>query len=376
MIALLLIVASAALSGMILILLSNLMSFPRLDSASPSGSTVKVSVLIPARNEAAVIGATVRSLLHQSYPRMELLILDDDSDDGTDTAAMEAAQNSDRLRLIRGKPIPNGWLAKNWACQQLAGLASGEILVFADADVRWQPYALDSLLYEMGRTRADMLAVMPTQQTESWPERLCVPLMALAIHAYLPAVAVHRTNHPLLAAANGQCIAFNRAAYDSTGGHAAVRDNILDDIGLARRVKRAGLRLRMVEADGLVTCRMYKDWRTVHEGYAKNMLAGFGGAAGLVASAVFHWVVFLGPWALLGLGFAGLPVPWHPYWALLLVCAALLVRGISAWRTRQRVGDALLLPVSVILMTIIAGQSLLWHWRHGGPIWKGRRAVA
>jgi len=375
MIALLLIVASAALSGMILILLFNLMSFPRLNSASPSGSTVKVSMLIPARNEAAVIGDTVSSLLHQSYPWTELLILDDDSDDGTDMVALEAAQNNDRLRLIRGRPIPDGWLAKNWACQQLAGQAAGEILVFADADVSWQSNALDSLLYEMGRSDADMLAVMPTQKTESWPERLCVPLMALAIHAYLPAIAVHRTNHPLLAAANGQCIAFNRAAYDSIGGHAAVRDNILDDIGLARRVKKAGLRLRMVEADGLISCRMYKDWQTVRDGYAKNMLAGFGGAAGLISGTVFHWVVFLAPWVLLGLGFAGVSVPWHPYWALLLVFAALLVRGISAWRTGQRVGDALLLPVSVLLMTVIAGQSLWWHWRHGGPIWKGRRAV-
>ncbi len=376
MTALLLVFASAALSAMILILLSNLRSFPGLNGANPSGSAAKVSVLVPARNEAGVIGASVHSLLRQSHSRLELLVLDDDSDDGTDKAAVEASKNDERMRIIRGEPIPDGWLAKNWACQQLAELAVGEILVFADADVHWQPHALDSLLYELVRTDANMLAVMPTQRTESWPERLCVPLMALAIHAYLPAVAVHRSNHPLLAAANGQCIAFNRAAYDSIGGHAAVRGNILDDIGLARRAKRAGLRLRMVEADGLITCRMYTDWQSVREGYAKNMLAGFGGAAGLIAGAVFHWVVFLVPWALLGLGFAGVSVPWHPFWALFLVCATLLVRGISSWRTGQRVGDALLLPVSVLLMTVIAGQSLWWHWRHGGPIWKGRRAVA
>ncbi len=375
MTALLLILASAALSGMILILFSNLLSFPRLEPVYTSNRSARVSVLVPARNEAAVIGESVRSVLRQSYSQLELLVLEDDSDDGTEGAAIEASESDDRLRTIRGRPIPGGWLAKSWACQQLAEQAGGEILIFIDADVRWQPRALDSMLYELVRTDADMLAIMSTQETETWPERLCVPLMALAIHAYLPAVGVHRTNHALLSAANGQCMAFKRAAYDSLGGHACVRDSILDDIGLARCAKRAGLRLRMAEACGLITCRMYRDWQTVREGYAKNMLAGFGGATGLVAGTVFHWVVFLGPWVLLGIGFAGEPVPWHPYWALLLILAGLFVRAMSAWWTGQRAGDALLMPISVLLMTCIAVQSLWWHWRHGGPLWKGRRAV-
>ena len=375
MTALLLILASAALCGMVLILLTNLLTFPGLRDADASGIAASVSVLVPARNEVAVIGSAVRSLLQQSYPCLELLILDDSSEDGTERAALEASDNDNRLRIFKGRPIPGGWLAKNWACHQLAGEASGEIIVFADADVRWRPQALAALLREMGRSGADMLAIMPSQKTVSWAERLCVPLMAFAIHAYLPAVAVHRTPYPLLAAANGQCIAFRRTAYNRLGGHASVRDSILDDIGLARRAKRAGLTLRMAEADGFITCRMYTDWRTVREGYAKNILAGFGGAAGLIAATVFHWVVLLVPWGLLGLGFTGAAVPWHPYWALLLVCAGIFVRALTAWRTGQRVGDAPLLPISVLLMTVIAAQSLWWRWRFGGPLWKGRRAV-
>lgn len=372
---LLLILASVALSGMVLILLSNLAAFPGLRDCNAAGIAASVSVLVPARNEAAVIGATVRSILQQSYPCRELLILDDGSEDGTERAALEASGNDNRLRIFRGDPIPGGWLGKSWACQQLAGEASGEILIFADADVRWHDRALAALLCELERSGADMLAVMPSQKTVSWTERLCVPLMAFAIHAYLPAVAVHRTSFPLLAAANGQCIALRRTAYDRLGGHASVRDNILDDIGLARRAKRAGLTLRMAEANGLITCRMYRDWRTVREGFAKNVLAGFGGTAGLLAATVFHWVVFLVPWGLLIVGFSGTDVPWHPYWALLLVCAGIFVRALTAWRTGQRAGDAPLLPVSVLLMTVIAAQSLWWRWRFGGPLWKGRRAV-
>lgn len=372
---LLLIIASVALSGMLLILLSNLLSFPSLRVGEVSGRRFNVSVLIPARNEAAVIGATVRSLLGQSYSLTELLILNDYSDDGTEKVAVEASGNDDRLQVISGEPVPRGWLAKPWACQQLAERACGEILIFTDADVTWHPCALNALLCELERDNAGMLAVMPTQETVSWPERLCVPLMALAIHGYLPAVAVHRTTHPLLAAANGQCLAVRRAAYESLGGHASVRDNILDDIGLARQFKRAGMGLRMAEAKGLITCRMYEDWKTVREGYAKNILAGFGGIAGLTASTVFHWVVFIVPWVLLGLGFTGGQVPWHPYWTLLLVIAGIFIRATSAWRTGQRLSDAILLPISVLLMTCIAVQSVWWHWRYGGPLWKGRRAV-
>jgi len=231
---LLLILASAALIGIVLILLSNLLAFPGLGDSNASGIVASVSVLVPARNEAAVIGPTVRCLSQQSYPYLELLILDDSSEDCTVRAALEASGNDNRLRVLRGRPIPGGWLAKNWACHQLAGEASEEILIFADADLHWHPRAVAALICELSRSGADMLAIMPSQKTVSWAERLCVPLMAFAIHAYLPAVTVHRTRYPLLAAANGQCIAFRRSAYIRLGGHASVRDSILDDIGLAQ----------------------------------------------------------------------------------------------------------------------------------------------
>ncbi len=375
MTAALLLLITAALSGMILILLTNFLTFPGLRSAGPSAVDLKISILIPARNEAGSIGTIVNSLLRQSYSRFELLIMDDHSQDDTVGSARKASRGDERLRTLPGRPIPSGWLAKNWACHQLAAQASGDILIFTDADVHWQSPALAALLSEFKRSGADMLAVMPTQKTVTWTERLCVPLMALALHAYLPAFAVHRTRFPLLAAANGQCIAFSRAAYDRLGGHASVRDDILDDIGLARQAKRASLQLRLVEADGLISCRMYRDWRTVREGFAKNILAGFGGVAGLLAATLFHWLVFLAPWVLLGLGFAGAEVPGHPLWTGLLIFAGLSLRGMTAWRTGQRVRDALPLPISVLLMSAIAAQSLWWHFRYGGPLWKGRRAI-
>ena len=150
--------------------------------------------------------------------------------------------------------MPDGWLGKNWACWQLAAQAKGEWLIFTDADVRWTPAALSALATEMNRTEAGLLAVWPTQQSLSWGERLVVPLMALAIIGYLPLPLVHHTPWPALAAANGQCLAFRRRAYRAIGGHAAVGNEVLEDVVMARRIKANGLKLRMSDGNGLISC--------------------------------------------------------------------------------------------------------------------------
>lgn len=345
---------------------------PRLGKKNPTMTPgTRVSVLIPARNEAGNIAATVRSLLAQTYPDMELLVLDDQSSDGTAAAAAAAAAGDGRFRLLRGDPLPDGWLGKNWACHQLARAANGEALLFTDADVRWQPGALAAVAAEMNRTGADLLSVWPTQQTVSWGERLVVPLMALATLAYLPLPLVHHTPWAAFAAANGQCLVFRRQAYDAIGGHSSVRGSVLEDVTLARLVKSAGLKLRLVDGAGLVQCRMYQSWAEVRRGFGKNILAGYGGRVSLLlAAAVFHWLVFVYPWLWLLWGAALPPAGW-PVWPLLLVGLGVLLRALTATMTGQRARDAWLMPLSVGLMTIIAGQALWWQ-AQGGRQWKGR----
>ena len=331
-----------------------------------------VSVLVPARNEAAVIGATVARLLAQTGVRFELLVLDDSSTDATGALALAAAHGDARLWVLEGAPLPDGWLGKNWACHQLAQAARGEWLVFTDADVRWSPGALAALLEDSESGRADVATVWPTQITDSWGERLVVPLMSMVILAYLPAALVHSTPWASFAAANGQCLAFRRRAYEVVGGHAAVRGVIVEDIALARRAKQRGLRLRMADGGGLIACRMYDGWAAVRDGYAKNIIAGYGDSvAFLLLATVFHWLVFLWPWVWLLLGWALPILPGWPLAPLALVALGVGVRAGTAAISRQRVGDALLMPVSVLAMTVIAAQALWWRW-HGGPQWKGR----
>jgi chlorobactene glucosyltransferase len=268
-------------------------------------------------------------------------------------------------------------MGKNWACHQLAAATEADILIFADADVQWQPGALAAVRNAQRELGADLLTVWPTQTTESWGERLTVPLMALAVLGYLPLRLAHDFYHPLAAAANGQCMVFRRDAYAAAGGHAAVRGVVVEDVRLAQRIKACGLRLRMADGNNLLRCRMYDGWRAALDGYAKNILAGHGNSIALLAlSTVFHWLLFVWPWAWLlfgGYWLAGLwPPGLWPYWPAALVGVGIGARAITAAATHQRARDAMLMPVSVLLMTIIALRAVWWRWRFGGVLWKGR----
>ncbi len=336
---------------------------------SASQSVPLVSICIPARNEAAIIAETIRAWLSQTYPNFELILLDDHSTDDTAKIARLAAQNDPRVRIIMGEPLPPGWKGKNWACHQLSQHASGDLLIFTDADVRWQSGALFALVSHFTQTQAHLLTVWPTQQTLTWGERLVVPLMALAIMAYLPVLAVHHIPWPIFAAANGQCLIFRRDAYHKIGGHAAVRANIVEDMGFAYAIKRAGMRLRMADGNGLITTRMYRNWPETRDGFAKNILGGHGNSIFfLLLSTLFHWSVFTFPalWFLYALS------TFHfSFTAFILTASGCLIRALTAAATRQRIADAIFMPLSPILMTLIVVRAL--HWRFsGGPQWKGR----
>ncbi|MEQ8674358.1 MAG: glycosyltransferase [Aggregatilineales bacterium] len=364
---LLVLFVSAGLIVIALTTLLNVFMFPRLRAKNPTTLTASpfVSVMIPARNEAKIIGEAINAMLAQDYPNFEVILLDDNSEDGTAEIAKLAGKDDPRLTIMHGQPLPDGWMGKSWACHQMAQTAQGDILLFTDADTRWQPNALTALVAEMTRTRADLYTVWSTQETVTWAERLCVPLMALVVVGYLPIIGTHYIPLSTFGAANGQCMAWRKTAYERIGGHQAVHDNVLEDVTMARLVKGAGLRLRMADAAGLITCQMYTDWRSVRDGFAKNILAGYGSSTALIIATVFHWLIFLFPLMWLMIDFSPLP--------LLLTLIGLLVRALTAVFTRQRLADALLMPVSVILMTRIALQSLYWQARFGGPEWKGRR---
>ncbi len=375
---LLLLFITAALMTIAVITILNVLTFPRLRPAPPLEHPPHITVLIPARNEAAVIAATVESLLGQDYPRLRVIVLDDNSDDQTGEIARAAAKGDRRLRILKGMPLLPGWLGKNWACHQLAQSAleelgeADDLLLFTDADVTWKPGALQALAAMQQKRRADLLTVWSTQTTVTWGERLVVPLMALVILGYLPAVLVHYTRWSSFAAANGQALMFRRAAYEAVGGHSATRAAIVEDITFARRIKANGARLLMADGAGLITCRMYRSWQQVRDGYAKNIIAGYGSVIGLLIGWVFHWLIFLVPLLLFVISLFAPLTPISPLWEGMLTLIGITIRALTAAATRQRVGDAVLMPISALLMTRIALQAIYWQIRYGGPQWKGR----
>jgi hypothetical protein len=272
-------------------MLINSVAFPTL---RPAGYTpARTSLLVPARDEADRLLGTLPGLLAQ--PAEEILVLDDRSRDATAAVVASFAGADPRLKLITGAPPPAGWIGKSWACQQLAGAATGDVLVFCDADVTLRPGALAAVHAQLAAQRADVLSVFPRQHTETAGERLLVPLVDETLLGFLP--------HPLLdapvpaaASANGQLLAFRRPAYERLGGHAAVAGSLVEDLALARRTRACGLKLGLALGGRLVTARMYGGYGAAVRGFGKSLHAG--PAPALLAGAAAHLATATLPWLL------------------------------------------------------------------------------
>jgi len=356
-----------ALLVMILTCMSNFIFLQRLKSSPHSNQSTAplVSILIPARNEATVIHETVTRLLNQAYTNFEVIVLNDHSSDGTGRILAELAKVDSRLQVYDGVDLPEGWTGKSWACEQLGQYANGDILIFTDADVRWEPTALSAIVNEMHDKNVGMLTVWSTQITETWAERFVVPLIGLAIMGYLPSILVHHTPFSAFSAANGQCMAWTREAYRKLGGHRVVSQTVLDDVTLAREAKSIGIPIRMMDGNHLIACRMYDSWASVRDGFAKNILAGHGNQVWfLLVSTVFHVSVFVLPWLFLFMDEMRI-------FGLSAILFAFALRATIAIYTNQRVVDILSTPIAVLMMCRIALRSIIWHFG-GGPKWKGR----
>jgi len=324
--------------------------------AAPGASTV--SLLVPARDEVATLPSTLPTWLAQDAD--EILVLDDGSSDGTWAFLASAADAEPRLRVLHGAPLPAGWSGKNWACHQLAQAAGGDVLVFTDADVRWERGALAAVRAAVASSGADLLTCWPRQRCETWGERMLVPLVDMLLLTTLPAPLAHRPRPASATGANGQCMAWTRAAYDRFGGHAALRGEVLEDVRAAQRVKRLGGRVVLTLGRDLISTRMYDGYASAVRGFAKNILAAAG-----------HPLVIAGVWSLNVLAYTA-------PWPLALVDARWLgvaLAGIGLRALTNRIAgrpplEALLQPLAALALLPVIVQALRWR---GGYEWRGRR---
>ena len=356
----------------IIVVLSNTWFLHRARRHTPLLIFPEVTILVPARNEEKNIAGCIRSLLAQDYPSFEVIVLDDQSSDTTLSILEQIASTEPKLKVLVGSPPPEGRLGKNWACAQLAGRAHGNLLFFTDADTLHQPQMLRLIVTALIGEQADLLTGFPRQEVHSWGERLLVPFFSWAVLCFNPLGLAYRLRWPALSNAVGQMMLFRREAYRAIGGHDSLGLSLIDDLTLAKRIKAAGLRWRVMKGTDLIMCRMYPGSRAAFDGFVKNIFAAFD----------FHLLRFLFVYLWLAVMF------WEPLIILALFVFGrapqaraeelVLCIGLSTvlWLIPYLELDipfylALLYPITILANEVVAFRSL-YNSIVGRLTWKGR----
>jgi chlorobactene glucosyltransferase len=285
--------------------LVNVLSKLNLSKAQHSYDTL-VSVLIPARNEAHNLPQLLDALRNQDHGNLEIIVYDDHSEDETAKVVKELANIDDRIQLMQGDQLPEGWLGKNYACHQMASIANGDYFLFLDADVSVSKDLISKGLDFVHKEQLALLSVFPKQQIFSIGERLTVPLMNWILLTLLPMILIRKSSRPSLAAANGQFMWFEKNCYKRHKWHEQVKDNLVEDIEIIRMMKEHNYNVCTLLGNHDISCRMYTSYKEGLNGFAKNVVEFFGGSslmavlfAIIVVSGVFiipfylEWIVFI-----------------------------------------------------------------------------------
>jgi chlorobactene glucosyltransferase len=329
----------------------------------------------------------VRSLASSTYPELEILVVDDRSEDGTGALAMEAGRVAEResgrlhpvpVRVLEGRPLPEGWMGKNWACHQGAQEATGELLLFTDADTWHGPDLLGRALTALDEDRADCVSLAGRQLMETFWERLVQPHVFTAMLARFP-----RLRQPLPpkrwrgAIANGQYILIRRDVYDEMGGHEALKGEVVEDMRMAQHLVRRGKRLSIRMAEDAFTTRMYTSLAELVEGWSKNVVLGglatlpgwLRGLAPLLilVTGLLLWVA---PPVGAVLALAGVAGPAVLTWAAVAVGTSVVLWSAACLRMGAPARYGLLYPLG----SLVTGYIFARAWRRGGRVeWKGRQ---
>lgn len=312
-------------------------------------NSIKLSVLIPARNEASNIGNLLESLLRQTFPISEIIVLDDHSDDSTSEIVSSFVKADPRVKLIKGKSLPDGWTGKNWACYQLSKQAEGDTLLFLDADVILTKNAIANSVNLFVRKNASMLSIFPTQIIKSTGEWLIVPLMNWLLLTFLPLLTVYKLKNKIFSAANGQFILIDSKIYSLIGGHERVKSKVVEDMELCRLVKENGNKVITALGDESVFCRMYNSFNEAFDGFTKNFFRGFNLSKTAFLFFISSLVIlFLAPLILLFT---------HSIFSLIVLMILLERVFVSILSGQNWIYNILLHPLQIIIMYLIGFRS-------------------
>jgi len=340
-----------------------------------SQPTPRVSVLVPARNEAAAIARCARAILASRDVDLELVVLDDASTDGTDTIVEQLAASDRRVRLVRGRPLPPGWCGKQHACAQLAEAATYDTWMFLDTDVLLSPAAVRRCVGFLDASEAALVSGFPRQVTGSFLEWLLLPLIHFVLLGFLPIARSRMDNSPGLAAGCGQLFITRRSDYLRAGGHAAIRASLHDGIKLPRAFRSAGLRTDIFDATDIASCRMYTRSLDVWRGLSKNATEGIGSPATILPFTILLAGGQILPAVLVVWGLATRWSGW-PTWAVPVACIAVafsyLPRILEAVRFRQSMMSVVAHPLGIAVFLAIQWVSLVRRQFGLQTRWRGR----
>src|SRR3989344_594066 len=350
--------------------ISNLWALERLGTFPKPKRYPKISIIVPARNEENNIEGCVRSLLQQDYPDFEVLVLNDHSTDRTGEILKQIKDR--RLKIFSGRPLPEDWLGKHWACHQLAEKAKGELILFTDADTVHQPTTLSSAVSAMLHDQADFATALPKEKTASWSEYLSIPIIPWSLLTFMPLAIAKRTKRPSLSATIGQFMLFKRTAYNKIGGYSSIRYNVLDDVTFGRKIRSFGLKWRMYDGSKLITCRMYTSFKQVLEGFVKFSFPIF---KNNLIYFFFVWLfmaaVFSFPWMILLFWSVGIKFG-YLWLAVASILSVLITWIIAAFRFRYPWWIPLIYPVILAMVCYIVFMSMIYTYL-GKVRWKGRK---
>lgn len=354
----------------LLTLLANLRSIDRLGHKLPARTDTSrlISLLVPARNEGDTIGACVRALLAQDYKNIEVLVLDDDSDD--DTAAIVRSFTDPRLRLLIGDALPDGWTGKNWACHQLANAARGEVLCFVDSDTLLAPATITSAVALLDSDDADLVSVLVAAEYNSTTEAVLLPMVNHALLALFPVWLMHRKRFARIALGLGPFMMVRRGAYVAAGGHAAAPAHVVDDVELCRAVKRSGGSVRLANGTAMVSTRWYGNVREIWRGFSKNAFGALDSNLFIAAATVFGLVPLLfAPFVRVTDGLLTGSVQGEPLLQVLLLMTA---RAITSYVGRDPLWSAPAYPITVLFWGATLAWSVVLSAANRSVEWRGR----
>lgn len=322
----------------------------------------KVSILIPARDEAENIIQLLQSIKEQDYTNYEVIVLDDNSSDNTFELVEHFAVENHQFKIVSGNELPIGWLGKNYACHQLAKIATGKYFLFIDADEIIKKGLLNSLIFRVENNGLSLLSIFTNQIMLSFGEKLTVPLMHFILLNLLPLRLVKFSKNPAFSAASGQCMFFEASNYNENLWHQSVKNRVVEDVEIMKLVKQAGFKTEALLANGLIYCRMYKNLRESINGFSKNLLAGFGN--NIIILVLYQLLVISWPMFLI--------INYDLHLLVLPLTLIVLGRMMMSFLSGQNVVLNLILhPLQMLFFLFISIKSISNYLLKTGT-WKGR----